>query len=74
MKRLLTASLFVAILLAFTTHQVSAQTSTGSATGSSTITTLPETGIETPLFILTGVGLVAFGSGFLLRKLQGQLG
>lgn len=53
----------------FATQTVSAQDATGSATGSGT---LPATGVETPLIIVTTVGTLFIASGFLFKKLQAE--
>jgi LPXTG-motif cell wall-anchored protein len=65
MKTLLT-SLAIGLFLA---APVSAQ-STSSGSVSTSSGTLPETGIETPILIVSGIGLAFIASGYLFKKLQ----
>ena len=60
---------FITALLALSliaVKTVNAQSPSPSPSGG----TLPQTGIETPLLLISGGGLSLLGSGFLLRKLQ----
>jgi len=63
----LSRAFFIAIILNslffILNSPVMAQTSTSSGT-------LPQSGVETPLLLISGGGLSLLTSGFLLRKLQ----
>lgn len=69
MKKLPLFIAFIIFVLVVLAKPASAQSGTesGVSTGSGT---LPQTGIETPIMIIGGTGILLFGSGFLFRKLQ----
>jgi len=63
MKRFFTSSF---LLLCFATFASQVQ----AATDSATISSIPETGVATPLIVATGMGVAMLASGKIFKKLQ----
>lgn len=67
MKQIFGFIFSLSLFLAVATPVNAQATSSGTTSG-----TLPATGVETPLLIIGGAGILLFASGFLFKKLQSQ--